>query len=85
MLDPVLLMLDEPSAGLAPLMVEVVLQKIMDIHRTGVALLLVEQNAREALKLSHRGYVLAGGQTRLAGRGQALLEDAEIARLYLGG
>lgn len=85
MLDPVLLMLDEPSAGLSPIMVETVLQQIGEIHATGVSVLLVEQNAREALRLSHRGYVLAGGQTRLEGPGPSLLEDAEVARLYLGG
>jgi ABC-type branched-subunit amino acid transport system ATPase component len=85
MLDPVLLLLDEPSAGLAPIMVETVLGKIVEINRAGVAVLLVEQNAREALRLSHRGYVLAGGQTRLEGRGTELLEDEEVGRLYLGG
>lgn len=85
MLDPVLLLLDEPSAGLAPIMVDRVFEKILEINATGVAILLVEQNAREALRLSHRGYVLASGQKRLEGRGPALLEDPEVSRLYLGG
>jgi ABC-type branched-subunit amino acid transport system ATPase component len=85
MLDPALLLLDEPSAGLAPIMVDRVFEKILEINATGVAILLVEQNAREALRLSHRGYVLAGGQKRLEGRGPALLEDPEVSRLYLGG
>lgn len=85
MLDPALLMLDEPSAGLSPLMVQMVLQKIVDIHRTGVSLVLVEQNARDALALSHRAYVLAAGQTRLEGPGPSLLANEEVARLYLGG
>ncbi len=85
MLDPVLLLLDEPSAGLSPLMVETVFAKIVAINRTGVAILLVEQNAREALTLSHRGYVLAGGRNRLEGPGRTLLEDEEVGRLYLGG
>lgn len=85
MLDPALLMLDEPSAGLSPIMVQMVLQKIVDIHRTGVSLVLVEQNARDALALSHRAYVLAAGQTRLEGPGPSLLANEEVARLYLGG
>ncbi len=85
MLDPVLLLLDEPSAGLSPIMVETVFAKIAEINRTGVAILLVEQNARDALALSHRGYVLAGGQNRLEGPGQSLLEDEEVGRLFLGG
>jgi ABC-type branched-subunit amino acid transport system ATPase component len=85
MLDPVLMLLDEPSAGLAPKMVASVLEKILWINSTGVAILLVEQNAREALKLSSRGYVLASGQNQLEDRGEDLLENPEIARLYLGG
>lgn len=84
MLDPILLLLDEPSAGLAPNMVTSVLDKILGINRTGVAILLVEQNAREALRLSSRGYVLASGQNQLEDRGDRLLENPEIARLYLG-
>ena len=85
MLDPALLLLDEPSAGLAPVMVDTVLAKIVELNARGVTIVLVEQNARAALRLSHRGYVLASGQTRLEGRGLALLEDEEVARLYLGG
>ena len=85
MLDPTLLLLDEPSAGLSPLLVDAVFEKIESINRRGVAILLVEQSAREALRRSHRGYVLAGGQVRLEGAGPALLEDPEVARLYLGG
>jgi ABC-type branched-subunit amino acid transport system ATPase component len=85
MLDPRLLLLDEPSAGLAPRMVGLVFEKIAEINRGGVTLLMVEQNAREALKLSHRGYVMASGQVRLEGPGQHLLQDAEVGRLYLGG
>jgi len=85
MLDPRLLLLDEPSAGLSPRLVGMVLAKMAEINQTGVALLIVEQNAREALRLSHRGYVMAGGQIRLEGKGDQLLHDAEVARLYLGG
>jgi len=85
MLDPTLLLLDEPSAGLSPLLVDSVFEKIESINRSGVAILLVEQSAREALRRSHRGYVLAGGQVRLEGAGPALLENPEVGRLYLGG
>jgi ABC-type branched-subunit amino acid transport system ATPase component len=85
MLDPRLLLLDEPSAGLSPVLVDVVFEKIEAINRGGVAILLVEQSAREALRRSHRGYLLAGGQVRLEGPGPALLEDPDVARLYLGG
>jgi len=85
MLDPCLLLLDEPSAGLAPVLVDTVFEKIEALNRNGLAILLVEQSAREALRRSHRGYVLVGGQVRLEWPGPALLEDAEVARLYLGG
>jgi len=85
MLDPDMLLLDEPSAGLAPIMVASVLEKILGINSTGVAILLVEQNAREALRLSHWGYILASGQNQLSDRGEDLLKNPEVARLYLGG
>jgi neutral amino acid transport system ATP-binding protein len=85
MLDPRLLLLDEPSAGLSPRLVGTIFEKMTEINQTGVALLIVEQNAREALRLSHRGYVMASGQVRLEGDGKQLLQDEEVGRLYLGG
>jgi ABC-type branched-subunit amino acid transport system ATPase component len=85
MLDPRLLLLDEPSAGLSPRLVGMVFEKMAEINRSGVALLIVEQNAREALRLSRRGYVMASGQVRLEGEGGHLLQDEEVGRLYLGG
>jgi ABC-type branched-subunit amino acid transport system ATPase component len=85
MLDPRLLLLDEPSAGLAPRLVGMVFEKLAEINQTGVALLIVEQNAREALRLSHRGYVMASGQIRLEGQSSQLLHNEEVGRLYLGG
>ena len=85
MLTPRLLLLDEPTAGLAPLMVGMLLEKIVAIQRTGVAILLVEQNARQALQRAHRGYVLAMGQNRSTDTGQALLAHPEIRALFLGG
>ena len=85
MLDPALLLLDEPSAGLSPAMVNLVFERIAGINATGVAMLLVEHNAREALRMSGRGYVLAGGENRLEDTGPELLNNPEISRLYLGG
>ena len=85
MLDPVMLLLDEPSAGLAPNLVTSVLGKILGINSAGVAILLVEQNARQALKLSGWGYILASGQNQLEDKGENLLKNPEVARLYLGG
>ncbi len=85
MLDPKVLLLDEPSAGLAPKMVELVFEKIKEINKAGVAIVMVEQNAKEALKFSDHGYVLAGGENRFDDSGPALLQNEEIGRLYLGG
>jgi len=84
MLDPRLLLLDEPTAGLAPAAVQSVMQRISDINSSGVAIVLVEQNAMAALRISQRAYVLARGENQLEGEGQALLEDPEVGRLYLG-
>lgn len=85
MLDPVLLLLDEPSAGLSPAVRGSVFELIQEINGTGVTILLVEQNAREALRMSDRGYVLSAGENRLEDAGSALLDNPEVARLYLGG
>jgi ABC-type branched-subunit amino acid transport system ATPase component len=85
MLDPQVLLLDEPSSGLAPRLVAMIFEKILEINATGVAIVIVEQNAREALKMSHHGYVLAMGKNVLDGPGQALLNNEEVGRLYLGG
>ena len=85
MLDPVLLLLDEPTAGLAPALVEGVFKRIQDINSTGVAILLVEQNARDSLRMSDRGYVLSGGVNQLQDTGPALLDNPEVGRVYLGG
>ncbi len=85
MLEPKLLLLDEPSAGLAPVIVSDIFQKIIEINETGVSMIIVEQNAREALKMAHHGYVLAMGRNVLDDTGQALLENEEVGRLYLGG
>jgi len=85
MADPQVLLLDEPSAGLAPAFVDAIFAKIREINATGVTIVMVEQNARRALAMSDRGYVLETGANRFEGRGEELLSDAEVARLYLGG
>ena len=81
---PKLLLLDEPSMGLAPLMVERIFEVIREIAAEGVTMLLVEQNARLALEVSHRGYVLDGGLVKLAGPAKELLHDPRIREAYLG-
>jgi len=85
MLDPKVLMLDEPSAGLAPKLVDEIFDKIKEVNATGVSILMVEQNAKAALMLSDRGYVLATGKNRFEDTGKGLLANAEIGKLYLGG
>lgn len=85
MLEPKILLLDEPSSSLAPKLVRLIFEKILQINRSGVPILMVEQNTREALKLAHRAYVLAMGRNRFHDTGQALLKNEEVGRLYLGG
>ena len=84
MLDPQMLLLDEPSAGLAPLVVEMIFDRIKAINQQGVTLLIIEQNARKALENSDRGYVLVDGKNRLDGPGPELLADEQIGELFLG-
>ena len=81
---PRLLLLDEPSLGLAPLVVQDIARIIQTIHARGVSVVLVEQNARMALRLSDRAYVLETGRITLHGTGQALLQDPQVQRSYLG-
>ncbi len=85
MTHPKLLLLDEPSAGLAPKVVEEVFVKLKEINADGVAILIVEQNARRSLAISDYGYVLDMGTNRFHGRGGDLLHDPKIVELYLGG
>lgn len=84
-LKPDLVLLDEPSLGLAPIVVDMIFDQIIEIGKSGSSVLLVEQNARKGLSISHRGYVLELGQNRLTGTGQELLENDEVRQLYLGG
>lgn len=85
MVEPRLLLLDEPSAGLAPALQRLVFDRVREINARGLGILLVEQNARESLALCQRAYVLAMGRVRAEGPGAALRDDPEIRRLYLGG
>ncbi len=81
---PRLLLLDEPSLGLAPQVVEKIFQTLREVNAQGVSLLLVEQNANQALKIAHRAYVLETGQVVLEGSGRELLQSAEVRKAYLG-
>lgn len=83
--SPDVLLLDEPSAGLSPIAADLIFERIGEINASGIAILMVEQNARRALAMSHRGYVLEGGRNRFEGSGQELLRDPKVVELYLGG
>ena len=84
MANPRLLLLDEPSMGLAPVLVQQIFDTISDINRLGMTILLVEQNAAMALSIAHRGYVLETGSIALAGTAAELSENADVRRAYLG-
>jgi branched-chain amino acid transport system ATP-binding protein len=84
MQKPKMLLLDEPSLGLAPRIVSDVFRSIAAIHREGVPVLIVEQNVRQTLEIAHRAYVIENGRVALQGEGKALLEDEHMKRAYLG-
>lgn len=85
MSNPKLLMLDEPSMGLAPILVEQIFDIILELHERGTTILLVEQNARAALSIANRGYVLETGSVVLEGTGEELLNSEAVKKAYLGG
>jgi branched-chain amino acid transport system ATP-binding protein len=85
MSQPRLLLLDEPSAGLSPRYVLEIFEQIVKINKAGVGILMVEQNARQALAFASRGFVLAGGQNRFTGTGAELIADPDVAKSFLGG
>ena len=85
MSEPKLLMLDEPSMGLAPILVEQIFDIIRELHKAGATILLVEQNAQMALQVANRAYVLETGKITLSGSGKELLESDSIKKAYLGG
>jgi branched-chain amino acid transport system ATP-binding protein len=84
MSNPKLLMLDEPSMGLAPVVVELIFENIQKLHNDGITILLVEQNAHMALSIADRGYVLETGEVKLTGTGQELLTNEAVRKAYLG-
>jgi branched-chain amino acid transport system ATP-binding protein len=85
MVEPRVLLLDEPSAGLSPLAAEKLFDAVVDINREGLSIGMVEQNASEALAISHRGYILVDGRNSRTGEAKALAADPEIRRIFLGG
>lgn len=84
MLDPKILLLDEPTASLAPSLVEMIFGKIIEINRSGIAIMMVEQNARQVLRFADRGYVLVMGKKRFEETGAELLKNTDIGKLFLG-
>ena len=85
MVEPRVLLLDEPSAGLSPVAAEALFDAIIDINKSGLAIGMVEQNASEALAISHRGYILVDGRNSRIGEAKTLAADPEIRRIFLGG
>ena len=85
MTQPKVLMLDEPTAGVSPIVMDELFDRIIEVARTGISILMVEQNARQALDIAHSGYVLVQGANRFTDTGQALLADPEVRRSFLGG
>ena len=84
MLHPKILLLDEPTAGLSPKYRGEIFQIVQDINAAGATILMVEQNAKQALMIAHRGYILVDGENRHTGTGRELVEDQEVARMFLG-
>ncbi len=85
MIDPKLILLDEPTAGLSPLFMSEIFDRVLAINAAGVTVAMVEQNARQALGIAHKGFVLASGRNRFTGTGAELLADPEVAKSFLGG
>ena len=85
MTQPKVLMLDEPTAGVSPIVMDELFDRIIDVARTGIAILMVEQNAKQALAIADRGYVLVQGENRYTDSGDALLANPDVRRAFLGG
>ena len=85
MTQPKILMLDEPTAGVSPIVMDELFSRIIEVRKTGVGILMVEQNAKQALSISDRGYVLVTGENRHSGTGKELLEDPTVRSSFLGG
>ena len=85
MTQPKVLMLDEPTAGVSPIVMDELFDRIIEVARTGIAILMVEQNAKQALAIAGRGYVLVQGENRYTDTGAALLENPDVRVAFLGG
>ena len=85
MTQPKLLMLDEPTAGVSPIVMDELFDRIIEVARTGISILMVEQNARQALNIADKGYVLVQGRNRYTDTGEALMNDPEVRKSFLGG
>ncbi|PAU77142.1 ABC transporter ATP-binding protein [Halomonas salipaludis] len=85
MVEPSVLLLDEPTAGLSPLFMNEIFERVKKINAAGVGILMVEQHAKQALAIAHKGFVLAAGQNRFTDTGEALLNDPDVAKSFLGG
>jgi branched-chain amino acid transport system ATP-binding protein len=85
MTQPTVLMLDEPTAGVSPIVMDELFDRILEVRNTGLAILMVEQNARQALNIADRGYVLVGGENWRTGTGHELLANPEVRKSFLGG
>ena len=85
MTQPAVLMLDEPTAGVSPIVMDELFDRIIEVARTGISILMVEQNARQALEIADKGYVLVQGRNAFTDTGQALLADPEVRKSFLGG
>ena len=85
MTQPKILMLDEPTAGVSPIVMDDLFSRIIEVGKTGVGILMVEQNAKQALGIANRGYVLVNGENRLDGKGKDLLNNSDVRKSFLGG
>ena len=85
MTQPKVLMLDEPTAGVSPIVMDELFDRIIEVARTGIAILMVEQNAKQALNIADKGFVLVQGRNRYTDTGQALLADQDVRKAFLGG
>ena len=85
MTKPNILMLDEPTAGVSPIVMDDLFSRIIEVGKTGVGILMVEQNAKQALSIANRGYVMVNGENRMEGSGKDLLKDPNVRKSFLGG
>ena len=85
MTKPSVLMLDEPTAGVSPIVMDELFERIIDVAKSGISILMVEQNARQALEIAHKGFVLVQGRNAFSGSGKDLLADKEVRKSFLGG